>query len=313
MNLARFLIIGSVGGQSSSTDRGYDATAGETLEFRLEDGPSGRVRSVRFEVYSADSPKSPRASTGAPELVLSGATTGQSVYAASPGAGVTTTVPVGAHSWVVRCVVDGGVNAQGLPDPNLVFERIVAVRSPSGLRKIISGERTEYHPDGWAQAQNEMVDSEALGVERTNEGGAQYRDAIVPQYDAAVPSPLAPEEESDPFYIPLPPERACLVSLLVTATDSSGTRYLHRANCYVTTSETDRVTHDITSLESRVDDAEASTDEFLELKVDDVATNILDEPVLTLLVENKLADRALNVALTARIESFVYPETPSAP
>lgn len=159
MNLARFLIIGSAG-ESQSSDGGFDAEPGETLTMRLEGIPSNVVHRVHFQVHSPSVATSPQATAGAPLLTLSsGGSSGQSVQAVTPLADVTVPMPVdGVHTWAVRCTVNSGVNAQGAFDPNYVFERIIAMRSASGHRKILPAEGTQYSPAGWAQAFNELVD-----------------------------------------------------------------------------------------------------------------------------------------------------------
>lgn len=159
MNLARFVIEGSVAGVSPAENRGFDAAAGEGLAFRLEDGASNRVQSFQIQVYSPTNTNSPRCTKGAPLLTLVGKTSGQSVEAATPSADITTTMPgSGVHGWMVVATVNGGVNADGVVDPNYRFARMVVMRTGAGTRKMISLEATEYQPEGWAEAYNELVD-----------------------------------------------------------------------------------------------------------------------------------------------------------
>lgn len=157
-NLARFEIE-SLSVISPSTDRGFDAVNGATVKFRLET-TDALVYRTSYQVFDNAVSDSPLASKDAPELSLVGATTGQLVDAATPGADVTTTMPATAsHSWKVRCLANGGINPRtGQPDPDYVFERIVSIRTATGLRKIIGDEGTEYSVRGWADAQNEQVD-----------------------------------------------------------------------------------------------------------------------------------------------------------
>ena len=134
-------------------------TQAQALTFALE-ATSGLVQRWTLEVYSAADDKSPRASKSAPTLTLVGATSGQKVDAATPASNITTTAPAtGYHSYIVRSTVNGGLNAKGQPDPDLVHERLIAIRTPGGRRKIIASEGTQYGPGGWADAQNDDVDS----------------------------------------------------------------------------------------------------------------------------------------------------------
>lgn len=158
MNLARFLVNGS-----ASTPGGYDATNGQGLTFALE-ASSSLISRWTLEVYTPSDSAAPLASKSAPLLSLIGGTTGQKVDAATPAASITSTAPAsGAHSYVVRSSINGGRDALGKPDPNLVFERMVVVRSAGGKRKIVASEGTQYEQAGWAGAQNEEVDNPGGG------------------------------------------------------------------------------------------------------------------------------------------------------
>lgn len=158
-NFARFLI-----NASASTDGGFDATAGQTLTFQLEGTPSGVVQRATFEVYDPAQPTSPLASKNAPALSLAGATTGTKIDAATPASAVTTTMPTGVHSYRVRCSVNGGLDPNGSPSADYSFERLVVIRSAGGLRKVVSGESTDYSPSGAADAQNDLIDALVNGV-----------------------------------------------------------------------------------------------------------------------------------------------------
>lgn len=146
----------TINGTAAAT-RGFDATNGQVLTFALESVASLAQRWT-LEVYSPSDEKSPLASKNAPLLTLVGTTSGQKVDATTPAASITTTMPSGVHSYKVRSTVNGGLDALGEPDPDLVFERIISMRS-GGRRKIIAGEGTEYAPGGWADAQNDDVDA----------------------------------------------------------------------------------------------------------------------------------------------------------
>jgi hypothetical protein len=153
VNLARFTIQGS-----PSSARGYDTVSGASLVLQLE-ALTGVVRRVTYEVYSASDDKSPRASKGAALLTLVGSSTGQKVDAATPATAVSLNVPAtGAASWVVRCLVNGGLDRNDRPSADFVFERLVCVRSALGRRKIIATEGTQYSAGGWADNQNDDVD-----------------------------------------------------------------------------------------------------------------------------------------------------------
>lgn len=164
MNLARFIVEGSVSGVSHSDDGGFDAVHGETLSFRLEEGPSSRVQTVTYRVRNVMG-KGPRATKGAPVLNLVGSTTGQTVNAATPDAAVKTDMPSeGVHAWVALCLINGGKDNNGHDNPNYVFERLIVLRSGLGVRKIVAAEGTQYEPDGWAHAINEMIDAVSVPV-----------------------------------------------------------------------------------------------------------------------------------------------------
>jgi hypothetical protein len=156
-NLARFTINGS-----ASSPGGFDATNGQVLTFGLEAAAS-LVQRWTLEVYTPSDTASPRASKNAPQINLVGATTGPKVDAVTPGSNITTTAPPsGAHSYIVRSTVNGGLGADGRPNPDFVFERLVAVRA-GGRRKIVASEGTQYETAGWAGAQNDDVDVPIAG------------------------------------------------------------------------------------------------------------------------------------------------------
>lgn len=162
-NLAKFEIVGSISGASPSSDAGFDAVAGETLTIRLE-GTGQLVSSFQLQSYDPDNKKhSPRASEGAPLLTLVGSTSGRSAMAATPSSDITIAIPdEGANSWILRSVVSGGT-VDGAPNPDLYFERMIAVRSADGLRKIVANETTQYSPGSWSGAFNDFVDGMTSG------------------------------------------------------------------------------------------------------------------------------------------------------
>lgn len=160
---------------ADSSNQGFDSApaSGETLTFRLKTLPVSGVSSVLFQVYSSESfdaslgiaRNPPRASNGAPILVLynDADAEGQSVSPVAVDGSVYVDMPIsGAHSWIVRCVVNGGMGR--LADGRIgvrrdfIHERMVVIRNDKDLRKIIASETTQYSDDGWAQAINEMID-----------------------------------------------------------------------------------------------------------------------------------------------------------
>lgn len=154
-NFARFTV-----NLSPSSAGGYDAVAGQVLSFQAEGFVAGVVQRMTYQVYDANETNPPLASLNAPTLTLAGASSGQKVDAATPGAAVTTTLPsplADGASWRVRALANGGIDSTGRPNPDYVFERLIVVRSSAGLRKEVDGEGTSYSPRGRADAQNEIV------------------------------------------------------------------------------------------------------------------------------------------------------------
>lgn len=198
-NIARFTINGT-----ASTTGGIDVANSAALTFALEASPGVVAQRVNYSVYSASDVNSPLASKDAPTLVLdNGAgSTGQNVQASTPNADVTTTAPAsGAHSYIVRCTVNGGVNGEGDIDAEYVFERIVCVRTGAGLRKEIHEESTQYSQRGPADAQNELVDAYASATMPSgtanqfityNSGWIATNDLVLPGTGARYVNPAAP-------------------------------------------------------------------------------------------------------------------------
>jgi hypothetical protein len=161
--------------EADGGDRGYDATNGQVLTLRLRTPPPS-LTSVLFQVYDpagfnaelgiAANP--PRQSKGAPNLTLVGATSGPAVSPVTLDGDVTVQMPFdGWHSWLVRCVVNGGMrtlpNGKQVIDPTLMHQRMIVVRSPAGRRKIVITETTEYEIDGWPGGLNEVPEGEGEG------------------------------------------------------------------------------------------------------------------------------------------------------
>jgi len=164
-NLARFTIDGDPASDAFGS-RGYDAINGATGTFALET-PTSEVWKVTFSVADSSDVNAPMASKDAPTLTLDNGAwaTGTSVNASSVDGVVTTTWPAsGQDSYIVRCKVNDGVNPDGSANSDYVFERLVAIRSGAGLRKIIGTEGTQYSPRGWADAQNELVEAYAAAT-----------------------------------------------------------------------------------------------------------------------------------------------------
>jgi hypothetical protein len=154
LNLALFSI------DLDLTNQGKDVLHSAVLTLRLRQSPPVGVNSTVYQVFDPlafdpglpISANPPRSSPGAPTLTLVGATSGQSVSPAVPDGPVTVTMPgAGVYAWIVRCIVNGGVTL-GVPDPNLLWERMVVIRDPSGRRAVVATERTQYSDDGWAEA-----------------------------------------------------------------------------------------------------------------------------------------------------------------
>jgi hypothetical protein len=154
-------------------DRGFQATPSQVLTLRLRPPVAVDVGSVVFQVYSESAfdpdqgidVNPPRASKDAPLLTIVGATSGQSVSPSTPSGTVSITLPASAgHSYLVRCIVNGGWRA--LPgggsvfDPQLIHHRGVWIPTGFGTRKIIGTEVNEFTVGGWADAINDMI---ALG------------------------------------------------------------------------------------------------------------------------------------------------------
>lgn len=161
-NIARFTINGS-----ASTNGGVDVSNSAAVTLALEASPGVVAQRVVYSVYDSSDVNSPLASKSAPTLTLdNGAgSTGQSVQASTPNANVTTTAPAsGQHSYLVRCTVNGGVNANGEIDSDYVFERMLTIRSGANLRKTVHGEGTAYSQRSVSDAQNELVDAYATVV-----------------------------------------------------------------------------------------------------------------------------------------------------
>jgi hypothetical protein len=157
-NFARFTVD-----DDPSSNRGIDVLNDATSVFKLET-PTSEAWKATFSVYDAADVNAPLASMDAPTLELDNGAgeTGTSVSASPVSGEVEVTWPAsGAHSYIVRCTVNNGVNPDGSANPDYVFERMVAIRTPGGRRKIIATEGTQYSPRGWADAQNEDVDAPA--------------------------------------------------------------------------------------------------------------------------------------------------------
>lgn len=152
-----------------TSNQGFDADPDDVLSLRLKTLPPAGVATVLFQVFSPDgfddelgiAANPPRSSPGAPLLTLVGATSGQAVSPAAVDGVVTVTMPdEGGYSFIVRCVVNGGMGT--LPDgrtgplPSLIHERMIAVRDENGCRAVIATETSQYSDDGWAGALNEM-------------------------------------------------------------------------------------------------------------------------------------------------------------
>lgn len=150
---------------SDLTDQGFQATNLQVLTLRLRQQPPIGVNTVLFQVFApsgfnpelgiAQNP--PRASLSAPTLTIVGGTSGQAVSPASVDGSVTITMPAtGSHSWIVRCVVNGGLrtlpNGVVVADPTLIHERGVWIPTALGARKVVCTELRQFSDGGWADA-----------------------------------------------------------------------------------------------------------------------------------------------------------------
>jgi len=145
------------------SNAGYDATLAATVPLALEAAPGLDIRQVVFEVITK--------SSGSPDIVELGAIGGGG---ASPAPTVLDDLDVtwpaaGIHAYLIRATINDGqrVNAQGVVEivPEWTKERLVAIRSPAGMRKIAPAESTQYSGSGgWTDSFNEMVELAAAGV-----------------------------------------------------------------------------------------------------------------------------------------------------
>lgn len=144
---------------TASSPPGFDATPSQVITLQLETNPAPDIYQTKFSVYSPGDPNSPLASLSAPTLTLSPPTG----IAATPTSAVTFTMPgSGVHTYKIRCVVNGGVEAAtGKIIPQWTYERIISIRSGNGLRKQLPGESTEYNARGWTDEQNREIDAVA--------------------------------------------------------------------------------------------------------------------------------------------------------
>lgn len=190
-------------------DRGFEAVNGETYTLRLRQQPPIGVDSVLFQVWdpAGSNPllgiaaNPPRASKSAPVITLEGASSGSAVSPATLDGSVSITAPAsGGHSYIVRCVVNGGkrtlTNGKQVVDPTLIHERGFFVRTALGSRKIVCTERQEFEVEGFAGALSDMMDS--AGGEG---GGGIAAGSYVGQPAAWDGSAWVPLEAGDPLVL----------------------------------------------------------------------------------------------------------------
>lgn len=152
-------------------NQGFAATNSQVLTLRLRQQPPLGVASVLFQVFDpagfdatrgiAANP--PRASLAAPALTVVGATSGPSASPATVDGSVTITMPAtGTHSYIVRCVVNGGFrtlpNGTQVLDPTLIQERGVYIPTVVGARKVVCTELRQFSDGGWADALGQLPD-----------------------------------------------------------------------------------------------------------------------------------------------------------
>jgi hypothetical protein len=145
---------------SPPSNLGYDANAGDDLALRFATPDAPDVYKVEYQVH--DGTGGLLASLDAPpaQLVPAGGVPD------APSDVVRVQIPAtGVHTYLVRCVANDGVDAAtGRIVPEWTRERVVAVRSLGGLRKVIPGERQQYSARGYIDEQNRLVDAVSGGV-----------------------------------------------------------------------------------------------------------------------------------------------------
>ena len=165
-NLALFDI------DADGVDQGFIVSPPGPITMTLRLNPPTGVQRVQYQVFDPGlfdpnlgiAANPPRASDGAPVLVLdNGTTTGQIVQVPTPNAPATIdfTGISGSHSWLLRCIVNGGVelvNGVFVPSRDRVHERIIAVPGVSLIRDGIATETTQFEDDGWMPILNATKD-----------------------------------------------------------------------------------------------------------------------------------------------------------
>jgi hypothetical protein len=154
------------GAWSLFADGGFDADYDDVLELQLEDQPALDANTAAFTTL--------RTSKDAPDIAYDDDGVPSPAAAALQVTLPSSVADMYAHSWIVQSQTNGGsgVLVNGRPDYTInTAERMICIRSPSGLRKIIAVESTQYSPTGgWADAQNEEIDGVALAISTLNRG-----------------------------------------------------------------------------------------------------------------------------------------------
>jgi hypothetical protein len=164
---------------SDGQDQGYEASNAEVLTLRLRQQPPIGVTTVAFQVFDAGAfdatrgiaANPPRASKNAPVLTIVGATSGQLVSPSTVDGSVTITMPSsGAHSWIVRCIVNLGQrtlpNGTTVADPSLIHERGIYIPTGEQTRKVVCTEVRQFGDGGWADALADVVSEGAFARRR---------------------------------------------------------------------------------------------------------------------------------------------------
>lgn len=148
-------------------DAGFQASNGQVLSIKLRD-PS-LAATVLYQVFStvvdpslgiAKNP--PRASKGAPLLTLVGSTSGQAVSPTTVSSPITVAMPgSGSHSWIIRCVVNGGQrqlpSGAVITEPTYIFERGIWIPTGFNTRRIVTTETSQFEAEGWGGAINDLI------------------------------------------------------------------------------------------------------------------------------------------------------------
>jgi hypothetical protein len=134
---------------SASSAGGFDATNGQVLTLQLEASPGLDIETVLYSVSQF--------TKNAPSLTFSNPSP------QPPTTAITVAMPAaGNHTYILRSVINGGVDKLNKKVAAFTHERIVAIRNSLGKRKIPPAETQQYDATfGWTEAFNETIDGAA--------------------------------------------------------------------------------------------------------------------------------------------------------